>query len=613
MLTRTTLVLQTLVSCSFLFFNLITTGTILANETNVPPSAIEASGTLIGTAEVTDTYCGGCNGAIDITITGGVPPYQYSWSNGMVTEDLDNLCIGVYPVTVTDFNDCTYTAAPFVGTISFFDVVLETQAEVNDYVFNSNFCSNVPGSLRIGTPFSSGPSNITDISGLSFITTIGSNLQIFQNPNLTSLNGLQNINSIGNSISVISNDGLTDLSGLPQLSAINSNLTIDNNGGLTSLSGLDQINSIGGDVYISNNTDLLNLSALSQLTSIDGDLDIRICLAMTSLGGLEQLGIIGGDLILRDNIILNDITALDHTINIGGSLEIFNTNLSTCAVEAICDMLIGGAASSVSNNNAGCNNAAEILAACETLLLSVAVSTEPPSCVESCDGVISVTNVSGGTAPYEYAWSNGGMISQIDNLCADMYMLSITDATGLMFSTTLVLEDPPEIALNLDNISFASQGQDNGAIAVTVTGGTPPFSYAWSINGMVVYNDEDLTGLAAGDYDLVVTDSRGCFAEFGSYTIETIVVGLNELEKKAEVQVFPNPTRDNIQVQFAFSTTAPINYRLWDARGRLMKSGDFMQGGDLSASILLDGFTSGIYFLKMKVGEEFIVKKVLVE
>lgn len=71
-----------------------------------PASAISASGIVTNISKY-----GANDGSIDVTVSGGVSPYTYLWSNGATTQDLSNLGPGTYSVIITDANGCN-TAVP---------------------------------------------------------------------------------------------------------------------------------------------------------------------------------------------------------------------------------------------------------------------------------------------------------------------------------------------------------------------------------------------------------------------------------------------------------------------------------------------------------------------
>ncbi|WBX74745.1 gliding motility-associated C-terminal domain-containing protein [Tenacibaculum pacificus] len=72
------------------------------NEKYTINSPDELSLSLLGS----DLSCGGIDGGIDLSVTGGTGNYSYLWSNGAITQDINNLSTGLYTVTVTDANDC---------------------------------------------------------------------------------------------------------------------------------------------------------------------------------------------------------------------------------------------------------------------------------------------------------------------------------------------------------------------------------------------------------------------------------------------------------------------------------------------------------------------------
>ncbi len=83
------------------------TGTNSYGCTNTAQVTVTVSPQFNLTASVTDASSyGASDGAIDLTISGGVPPYTILWSNGATTEDLYNISAGTYTVNVTNADGC---------------------------------------------------------------------------------------------------------------------------------------------------------------------------------------------------------------------------------------------------------------------------------------------------------------------------------------------------------------------------------------------------------------------------------------------------------------------------------------------------------------------------
>ncbi|MBX2918490.1 MAG: T9SS type A sorting domain-containing protein [Ferruginibacter sp.] len=143
-------------------------------------------------------------------------------------------------------------------------------------------------------------------------------------------------------------------------------------------------------------------------------------------------------------------------------------------------------------------------------------------CYGQNTGAIDVT-VSGGLAPYTFAWTKTGdagynaATEDISNLSAGTYHLSLTDANGSTASLDVTLTEPAAaLAINLAGTNISCFGANNGSIVANVSGGTTPYTYAWS-NGA---NTATISALAAGAYTVVVTDANGCIVNDGYYVTE---------------------------------------------------------------------------------------------
>lgn len=78
--------------------------------------------------------CGGAQGALDLTVSSGTPPFAYNWSSGDTVQDLNSLPIGNYTVTVTDSNQCmAITSALVVAPTSLSDYIVNTAQVCNSH------------------------------------------------------------------------------------------------------------------------------------------------------------------------------------------------------------------------------------------------------------------------------------------------------------------------------------------------------------------------------------------------------------------------------------------------------------------------------------------------
>ena len=192
-------------------------------------------------------------------------------------------------------------------------IIFNNQNQIDSFPINYPNCIEIEGDVVIYGD------DITNLNELNALTSVGGDLWIVDNEALTSLTGLEGMISVGGDLWIYHNDALTSLTGLENVASIVHFLRIIDNNTLTSITGLEGVTSIGGDLIITFNNDL------------------------TSLVGL-------------DNIESNSIE--DLTLR-------YNTSLSTCEIESVCDYLIApNGEVTIKFNSTGCNSPEEVQDSC---------------------------------------------------------------------------------------------------------------------------------------------------------------------------------------------------------------------------------------------------------
>ena len=173
------------------------------------------------------------------------------------------------------------------------------------------------------------------------------------------------------------------------------------------------------------------------------------------------------------------------------------------------------------------------------------------TCNNDSDGSITVAGVAGGNGNYTIRLQDaigGGILATrpnatsttFDNLTAGTYDVLISDSKGCVLNTFgLVLEAPPAIGTNLIPTRVQCKGESNGSVAATITGGVKPYTIQWinvttgtpataEITLGATESAHTLTGQPAGDYKLMVKDTKGCPNKVTGNWYESTTVTIDE-------------------------------------------------------------------------------------
>lgn len=381
--------------------------------------------------------CGGSNGAIQMSINGGVAPFQIAWSgpvsgsaiSASTVYQISNLMQGTYSITVTDSSP---TPCPFVIP---FAIVNGPQAHVS----------------------------ITSIEPVSCYGAM---------------------------------DGCIELN----VSGVNPVVTWS-----TGASGTESLCGIDGGIYSVTVTDGACENVLSGIIVQEPDTlsgKIAFLKNVSCFGAMDGqiIAVVGGGTAPYEYLWSNGQTTLNLLNADPGSYTLTVTDARGCQLALGPNEITGPPP------------------------ISLNISATPVPCTNGIGGALEVA-VSGGVEPYGYAWSTGASIPAIANLEPGTYGLTVTDVTGCSVTTAAVLPNPPPLVAEADPlISPSCFGVADGQLGVSVSGGLPPYTYAWSTGDTL-----PILTLPAGEYSVTVTDAAGC----------TIKVDAIELTAPNAVTVIP--------------------------------------------------------------------------
>lgn len=474
--------------------NCFTEDAVSINE----PALLDASFTL------TDPSCNGeADGSIEVTVSGGTPPYTFAWSNGAVDQDLFGLPAGTYTLTITDDAACTFDSPP---------LELHEASPIDVLVTSNNLDCGLPGTGSISLTISGGVPNYTvSWTGPDGFTGAGTSLSNLNEGSYTATivdaAACEEtvVVSIDNPDPLTVNGTISPLLCADELAAID--LTIS--GGTPPY----DIVWVGPQGFTSSDEDLSNLTQGIYEVQIS---DAQGCVVLETF-----------DASAPDPLLVSaDVQALDCSGDPNGSIVLTITGGTppytinwtgsgfNSTEPAIFDLEAGIYTVVVEDAN-GCSNTSAYNLS-EPDALQIDLTENAPGCNDSNDGSLEAL-VSGGVAPYSYLWSGpNGFTStapSIANLEPGSYTLNVSDSGTCSEEVVLTLTPPDPIVLDATVTNVVCNGENSGAIELTISGGTPGFNAVWSGPNAFASSDLNISNLQAGNYLVEVQDANGCLAD----------------------------------------------------------------------------------------------------
>ena len=229
------------------------------------------------------------------------------------------------------------------------------------------------------------------------------------------------------------------------------------------------------------------------------------------------------------------------------------------------------------------------------------------SCNGLSDGSIEVLTTNG-TAPFTYS-IDGGITTQSINIFSGLtpepYTISITDANGCSGEVNGTITDP--LALSGSSSVTDEVSGNDGAINITISGGTPTYTYSWTGPGGFSSSSQNISGLVGGLYSVTITDLNGCTTTLTDIIVNSFV-GLDE-NIDIQFNVFPNPTNGLFNVALTREFEKEITLSVYDLCGRLIYK-TYKKGNSTFEVDIIDK-ANGSYILKLEIGDKQVQKRII--
>ncbi|MBI4647993.1 MAG: PKD domain-containing protein, partial [Bacteroidia bacterium] len=494
-------------------------GTYCVTITDYNSCTVANCGTVNQPAQVTivetivNASCGQSDGSISVSVSGGAVPYTYQWNTGGSTNSLVDIPTGTYVLTVKDAKNCSVTEAYIVNNISGPVLQIDSVHHILCYGDNTGeaFASATGGQGTLTYSWSdllgqNAPVATNLLAGTYYVTVKDTN----QCADIDSVIILQPAQALGFFLNTDepqcfgeSNGSATVIpyGGTPPYNFLwsggctpSGNQCLNLNAGFYSI----QVTDTNGCVLVQNFT----LGQPTQIILLVDHTDASCsgtgdgtAFVDTVYGGTPD-PVLGYTYLWSDNQMTNPALNLDPGLYCVTVFDDYYCTQSACVTV--------GSPSTLTFQNININNV---------------------DCYGNSTGSVTViaTGGSPGQSGYNYYWEDNagnfiGNSPSLSNLSQGVYYLTISDLNSCSINTTIIINQPPPLLVNVPDDSVSCFSDCDGSLIAEVIGGQSPYYIIWSTlvsDTLIPYApgvpiNDTIINLCAGQYSVTVIDDADC-------------------------------------------------------------------------------------------------------
>lgn len=520
-------------------------------------------------------------------VNGGVPGYQYNWSNGDDQPQIPNPAPADYELTVTDANGCVreaLSAKVKAFTEAFeLDTFYTVDVSCNGAGNGCAVASVSGGSSNYQFHFSNGYIEVTDTQTVSICNLSPGNYRV----TVTDLSTGCNENSM-----------LTPLEQPEPLSLTRDSIRmVDCSGDSTGGVFTSVIGGTGPYIYswfnsdneaFGNDADLTNVPAGSYTGVV---IDASGCTDAVNAVVTNAHPPITGNLISVGNVVCKGGQTGSLEVNITGGVPSYGFAWSNGSMTKDLSDVAAGTYSLTVTDQRNCEAAFGpflIEEPAEMLMLDM-VRFDTVNCYGAGGGGIAV-DMTGGIPGYAYEWLyDGGLLpfttDSIANRPAGLHQLNVVDENNCLRTYDLELPQPDSLSAVLTTLSNPLRAVGQGI------GGTMPYTFLWSTGD----TNDTVNVPVSGTYALTITDRNGCTATVQEALVETIAH-----ERLDQVKLFPNPASDFLRLEGVLKTPAALSWYVLDATGRVVHQQEMLKAASFQGQVEAEQWPAGTYWVVLK-------------